>query len=398
MKNTFNKYAIANLIYKSVVGLLTDEDKNMLDSWLSKKENKFLYKEIINKNNIQNKIELHNKIDSDKIFRRLESKILQEEREYRIPIYKSPLVKYAAAACVLLFVSLIIFINKKDSLISLEPMPIVASHNIEIGTNRAILTLEDGSDIVLEKGESYSGQNIESNGEEIIYKTTDKLEGEVAFNYLTTPRGGQYFVKLSDGTKVWLNSESKIKYPVSFIQGESREVELLYGEAYFDVTPSSENSGFNFKVTHASQEIIVLGTEFNIKAYKDEDYIFTTLVEGKIALTIDKDQEILAPNEQLILNLSNRSRVIKSEIDIFPEIAWKKGLFNFKDKSLLEIMDVLSRWYDVDFVFENKALEEVRFKGVLNKNQNIEEILNLIKNTNYISDYLIEDTKIILKN
>jgi len=398
MRNTFNKYVIANLIYKSVIGFLTDEDKNMLDSWLSKKENKSLYKEIINKNNIQNKIDLYNEIDSDKIFKRIESKILQEEREYRIPLYKSPRIKYLAAACALLLVSLIIFINKKDGLNSLEPMPIIASHNIEVGTNKAILTLEDGSDVALEKGQSYFGKNTESNGEEIIYTTKNRSEGELAFNYLTTPRGGQYYVKLSDGTKVWLNSESKIKYPVAFTQGESREVELLYGEVYFDVTPSRENSGSNFIVTHASQKIIVLGTEFNIKAYKGEDIIVTTLVEGKIALTIDKDQEILAPNEQLILNLSNRSRVIKSDIDVFPEIAWKKGLFNFKDKSLLEIMDVLSRWYDVDFVFENKALEEVRFKGVLNKNQNIEEILNLIKNTNYISDYRIEDTKIILKN
>ncbi len=398
MKNTFNKYAIAKLIYKSIVNFLTDEDKSKLDSWLSKPENKSLYKSIVNKNKIHDKIEIYNRIDSDKIYKRLEGKILQEEREYSTPMYKRSWLKYAAAACALLLVSLLIFINKKDSLKTVEPMPIIASHNIEVGTNKAILTLEDGSDIVLENGQNYFGQNIESNGEEIIYSAKNSPNGAVAFNYLATPRGGQYFVKLSDGTQVWLNSESKIKYPVSFTPGEPREVELLYGEAYFDVTPSNKNNGANFIVAHASQQIVVLGTEFNIKAYKDEDYIFTTLVEGKITLSIGKDQEMLAPNEQLILNLSNGSRIIKSDIDVFPEIAWKKGLFNFKDKTLIEIMQVLSRWYDVDVVFEDKDLEAVRFKGVLNKDQDIEEILNLIKNTKFISGYQIEGTTITLKN
>lgn len=314
----------------------------------------------------------------------------------RISAFKRPVFGYAVAAVVLLFVFFNLFLDSPSS--SKTNQVSTLNNIIKIGTDKATLTTEDGTNIVLEEGETYMSNNVVSDGKELIYSNVNQSKSEVVYNYLTIPRGGQFLLKLSDGTIVWLNSESKLKYPVSFNQGESREVELLYGEAYFDVSLSSKNGGAKFTVVHELQEIEVLGTEFNVKAYKDDDAIFTTLVEGKIVLNIENRQAELNPNQQFILNVTNKSSVVKSKIDVYSEIAWKRGLFSFKDKPLKDIMKVLSRWYDVDVVFEDKTLEEVRFKGVLNKNQNIEEILKLIQNTNFINAYDIKDNKIILKN
>ncbi len=397
MKQKQIESSISKLIYKSVIKSISVEEKEILGNWLLNPENKVLYDEIVNKNNIQNKYELFQRIDSDGIYKRLEAKIFAEKSKEKELILKSRWLKYAVAASIVLAISLTIIIFKKDSFEERNPKALIISENIKIGGNKAILTLEDGSEIALEGGQNYFGQNIESNGEEIIYSSRDGLNTEVAFNYLTVPRGGQYFLQLSDGTKIWLNSESKIKYPVSFLAGIPRSVELLYGEAYFKVSSSEKNNGTSFIVTHTSQEVIVLGTEFNIKAYREEDHIYTTLVEGKIALKVGEEQEILSPNEQYILNVSNGSWIRKSAIDVLPEIEWKKGLFNFKDKTLFEIMQVLSRWFDVEVLFEDPTIKNIRFKGVLKKDQKIEEILTLIKNTKFINDYKIEGNKIILK-
>lgn len=274
--------------------------------------------------------------------------------------------------------------------------PIIVNNNIEVGTDKATLTLEDGSEIVLEKGQTYISKNLSSNGEELVYSTLSETKPEIAYNYLTVPRGGQYFIKLSDGTQVWLNSESKLKYPVAFVEGETRKVELLYGEAYFDVSPSTEHQGAKFKVLTAIQEVEVLGTEFNIKAYEDENSIYTTLVEGKVAINASNNQKILKPKEQFIFNKLNNNMLV-SEVDVYSETAWKKGLFSFKNKTLRDIMTVLSRWYDIDVLFEDKNIEDIQFKGVLSKNQNIEDILTLIKNTNFINAYEIKNNTIILK-
>jgi transmembrane sensor len=273
---------------------------------------------------------------------------------------------------------------------------VIVNTTIESGTDKATLTLGDGTQVSLEKGTSFQTQNANSNGEEIVYEAGERKTTEVAYNYLTIPRGGQFFVKLSDGTQVWLNSESQLKYPVNFIEGETRKVELVYGEAYFDVSPSTEHRGVKFKVFNQSQEIEVLGTEFNIKAYRDEPNIYTTLVEGKVRVNSAVSNQILKPNQQTNLNLEANSMTI-TEVNVYNEISWKDGVFIFRKKPLGDIMKVLSRWYDVDVHFANPELKDLGFNGVLGKDQNIEDILETIKNFGVIEDYDIENNKIILK-
>ena len=255
--------------------------------------------------------------------------------------------------------------------------------------------------MALEKGTSYQTQNANSNGEEIIYNNSTSQE--LVYNYLTIPRGGQFQMTLSDGTKVWLNSETQLKYPVSFTDGESRQVELVYGEAYFEVSHSTEHKGSNFKVWNSNQEVEVLGTKFNIKAYKDETAIYTTLVEGKVSVTFEpttNNQQpttrILAPSQQSVVDINNKNIEV-ANINARNEVAWVNGEFILQRKNLKEIMKVLSRWYDMEVTFANKELEDVRFVGVLGKDQNIVDILNTIKSFGVINDYEINNKKVILK-
>ncbi|WP_433832735.1 FecR family protein [Flavobacterium anhuiense] len=310
------------------------------------------------------------------------------------PFYTKASFKLAAmAASLLLLISISLIVNKTNPL-KIET-PQVAHKEILIGSDKATLTLEDGSVIALEKGKSYSKGNASSNGEKLVYNSNGKVEA-IANNLLTIPRGGQFFVQLADSTKVWLNSESQLRYPVAFVDGETRQVELVYGEAYFEVSPSTKHKGSRFKVKTQEQNIEVIGTEFNIKAYRDESAIYTTLVKGVVAVSNVAKKQILTPNQQSKITEYN-GKISVAEVDVYNEISWRKGLFVFKGMPLKDIARVLSRWYDVDIVFADPALGNVKFNGVLNKNQKLEDILTTIKNINFINAYEKKDNKIIIK-
>lgn len=308
------------------------------------------------------------------------------------PFYSRTSFRVAIAASVAMLISITLLFNTKDNS---KNIPVAVTKNILIGSDKATLTLEDGSVIALEKGKDYQTGNVSSNGEKLVYNAGNKLK-VIANNFLTIPRGGQFFVQLADSTKVWLNSESQLKYPVAFVDGETRQVELVYGEAYFEVSPSTKHKGSKFKVKTQMQNVEVIGTEFNIKAYKDETAIYTTLVKGKVAIENAKEKEFLEPNEQSRIS-SNNSEIAISKVDVYNEISWRKGLFVFKGMPLKDIAKVLSRWYDADIVFADPALGNVKFNGVLNKNQKLEDILTTIKNINFINAYEIKDHKVIIK-
>lgn len=270
---------------------------------------------------------------------------------------------------------------------STNTIPAIVNNTILPGTDKATLTLQDGTQITLEKGTVYQTQNAQSNGDEITYTKTNNNRKQIIHNILTIPRGGQFQLTLADGTRVWLNSETQLKYPVSFTDGESRRVELVYGEAYFEVSHSTEHKGSDFRVYHNQQEIEVLGTEFNVRAFQDETNIYTTLINGKVAVTFGNKKEILAPNQQSNYNLIDNTLKV-AIVNVNNTTAWKRGLFMFKSETLEDISKVLQRWYDVNMVID-KELKDVQFKGTLNKNQNLEEILSLFKNTGFIKEYNI---------
>ncbi|WP_248724502.1 FecR family protein [Seonamhaeicola sp. ML3] len=320
--------------------------------------------------------------------------LIKIKKDKRLSLRRN-VMKYAAA--VILFISTAYFFIGRDTKDKSQQLtPVVVDSKIYHGTNKAVLTLEDGSQVKLVKGEEFKTKDVNSNGEEIIYDTIDENKAKLAYNYLTIPRGGQFRVLLSDGTQVWLNSETQLKYPKNFIKGQTREVELVYGEAYFDISPSSNHNGDKFKVINASQHIEVLGTEFNVRAYKDEVMVFTTLVEGKVTVNVEGTNQVLKPSEQSILDVNTNNIDVKL-VDVYNEISWKEGIFTFEKMPLSDIVKVLSRWYDIDFVFESEKVKGNRFNGSLKRNLKIEEILDAIKNFNKIKDYKIDDRTIIIK-
>lgn len=383
--SVFNK--IIKLSNKTAKSLLKNKPpKKLLKSDLFSEEDKnYILNELTNKEAVEKQNALLKQIDAEADWKVVHKKITNPVR--RINWY------YAAAAILVAFIAVGYLV--KQNFAPEEPPQIIAN-NIEVGSDKATLTLEDGTHVELGKGVSFKGAHASSNGENLIYNRANARNKQIAYNYLTIPRGGQFYVELSDGTKVWLNSESKLKYPVSFVDGDTRKVELIYGEAYFDVSPSTENKGSKFKVYNNKQEIKVLGTEFNVKAYNEEFNIYTTLVEGKVEVGYDAKKQNLVPGQQANFDLqTNLFSVYK--VDVYNEISWREGIFSFENKSLKEIMTVLSRWYDTEVVFENKALEKEEFVGVLGKKQKITEILNSIQNFGIISDYQINDKTIILK-
>ena len=291
------------------------------------------------------------KFDTDGSRKELLDFIDKEKKVYRLRKVRKT-SKLMIAASIILLISISFIFNRNDNRNS-QPVIITNNDSIYVGTDKATLTLEDGASIPLKKGATYVGNNVNSTGKKLIYKNANNCKTEIVYHYLTIPRGGQYFLKLPDGTEVWLNSESQLKYPVSFKEGEAREVELVYGEAYFDVSPSTNHNGSKFKVLNNAQEIEVLGTEFNLKAYNDETNVYTTLIEGEVVVNTSTVKQILTPNHQSILNIQN-NEVVVTHVDVNDVISWKNGVFSFRGKTLKDIMKVMSRWYDVDVIFMNK--------------------------------------------
>ena len=378
--------SIEKIIVKYITNQASLNELEKLEEWIQNSKNEQLFISYLKANYA---IDYNMKdFDVNHSKKQLLEYISKEKKVFKL---RNRIYKYVAAASILLIISLTVFFNKNKEEQFIEP--IIVDNQIEIGSDKATLTLADGSTIILGKGQVYESVNVKSNGEEIIYNK--KPNKEITYNYLTIPRGGQFSIKLSDGTQVWLNSESQLKYPVNFILGETRMVELVYGEAYFDVSPSTENKGSKFKVFNQSQEIEVIGTEFNVKSYKDEANVYTTLAEGMVTISFKGKKKNLIPGQQSILS-SNNNLLVKT-VDVYNEISWKEGVFSFEDKTLKDIMKVLSRWYDMEVIFKNKAIEDEEFIGILDKNQKIEEILISIKNSGIISDYEIENKKIVLE-
>lgn len=376
-----------SLIIKYLTKSATAEDLDNLAQWVHAQDNLEEFKELI---------ALHycilyglTDISMDEELQRFHG-VVQKEKNKARKVQRIQIVKYVAAA---IFIGCLLTtgIWLYDSVEVATPIEekVTDTHEIEVGTDKATLTLEDGSQIALEKGKDIEVQNAKSNGVTLIYDDDKPATNvTVTYNYLTIPRGGQFFIQLSDETKVWLNSESQLKYPVHFIEGQPREVTLVYGEAYFEVSPSTQHQGASFKVMSQQQAIEVLGTQFNLKAYRDETDMYTTLVEGKVRVSYDATTTLLKPSEQSHLDMLHNQITVK-EVDVYNETSWKEGVFSFDDKSLEEITKVLSRWYDMEVIIKNNTNSNKKFMGVLRKEQPIEDILAAIQGFGCFDSYTI---------
>jgi ferric-dicitrate binding protein FerR (iron transport regulator) len=259
------------------------------------------------------------------------------------------------------------------------------------GGNKAYLTLSNGKRIVLNDTLSgtlavHAGVKITktANGQIACEVIPGKAGDPLKYNTLEAPKGGQYQITLVDGTKIWLNAASVLKYPSQFA-GKERKVELV-GEAYFEVAKSKTKS---FVVVSKQQEVQVLGTHFNINAYEDEASIKTTLVEGSVKITAspssqkpeaaaELDDVILKPGQQSILK---DSRINIKEVDTEEAVAWKNGYFTFENDNLEMIMRKLERWYDVKVVYTGKISSKVKVMGFISRNTELPELLKMLEST-----------------
>ncbi len=357
---------IDRLIIKLLEDSISEEESLILKEWLQEAENVRYFNHFIEIDHL-----VKSKIEFD------HSASLQKVRELikeRPATSRYSFLKYAATVAIILATGYFLFVKNKATITGSS----IIENNIRAGTDKAILTLEDGSAVALEKGQSYLAENISSNGEKLIYTSGSARKAEVVYNFLTIPRGGQFFVQLADSTRVWLNAGSKLKYPVAFTEGTTREVELLYGEAYFEVSPAADHGGSHFAVSSGAQKTEVLGTEFNLKAYPDEPQILTTLVEGKVAINVDNNRSYLTSNQQSKVDVTTH-RLTVGTVDVFDEISWKNGLISFNEKPLDKVMVDLSRWYDFEYEYATGQKKGIVLTAVLERARSIEEILDLIE-------------------
>nr|WP_199082822.1 FecR family protein [Pedobacter sp. ASV19] len=277
-------------------------------------------------------------------------------------------------------------------------------NDIKPGSNKAYLTLANGKRISLT--DAAKGAIAQQSGVQIT-KTIDgqviytapgdpglRRDDRVALNTIETPKGGQYQIRLPDGSKVWLNAASKLIYPVSFNGRGQREV-TLSGEAYFEISKDKQHP---FRVKSAGQEVEVLGTHFNINSYSDEVGVKTTLLEGSVSISALRhldparhlDGVVLKPGEQATLQAS---KINVQQVNPDYAVAWKNGLFSFNKASIQEVMKQLSRWYDVDVEFEGKPITS-EFTGKIYRNVTLQQALKLLGYTDV--KFKIEGKKIII--
>ncbi|MGN8070140.1 FecR family protein [Mucilaginibacter sp. 22184] len=292
--------------------------------------------------------------------------------------------RMAAAIILLLGVCIIIWRGRLSSIPKQPDMEATSSKKILPGGNKAYLTMANGSVITLnglKNGTLGTQTGIRINKVKDGVLSYDKQTegqkdgaGELAYNTINIPRGGQYQLVLSDGTKVWLNSASSLKYPAAF-SGKERKVELA-GEAYFEVAKDRTKP---FTVGVNGMSVQVLGTHFNINAYSDEKTIETTLLEGSVKLSSNGKQAFLKPGQQGKFSIQQTAFNI-SNVDVEDAVAWKNGFFAFNNEDIQTIMKRISRWYDVDVVFPEK-FKRKNFGGTVSRFTDVEQVLNSLELT-----------------
>ncbi len=367
-----SKQDFITLYEKYLSGQCTDEEKVLLDHY---------YEEIKLLDN-----EWDPSLGSEEETRRLIMGKFLHYSDYQYvftPVKRLRYLRFACAASVILVLMAGVFSwfhagknqNKKQ----------VASHIVP-GKNMAYLTLANGKSIVLHN--AINGQIGNNNGV-IIKKINDsiltyssnnsiknnkKIQTTADSNSLTIPRGGIFQTVLSDGTKVWLNSASSLKYPVAFAGKERRVV--LVGEAYFEV---AKNKNMPFKVCVNGMDVQVLGTHFNVMAYPDEKEVKTTLLEGSVKLHSPACNSLLKPGQQGVLCCRNAAFAV-NEVNTADVVAWKDGFFVFDNESIQNTMMKIGRWYNVDVVFQNK-LTQSNFGGTISRYKNIDVVLKALEAT-----------------
>ena len=261
------------------------------------------------------------------------------------------------------------------------------------GQSKAYLEIDNTQRIELGQLDTlmlFNKAKVKLEAEKIAYTASDQKDAKNEYHKINVPRNAEYFVELADGTKVWINSESTLGFHSRF-DGKQRIVDLT-GEAYFEV---AKNPDQPFIVRTANADVRVLGTQFNVKAYSDEEFTYATLNEGKVRVSNEKNEQDILPDEQIIIN-NTTGIYTKKQVDANIYSAWVKGKFVFKDERLEDILHTISRWYDIQVFYENQKLQEERFSISLNRYENISSLLEHIEMTESVQ-FEVNDKALVVR-
>lgn len=354
------------------------EENAQVDTWRDQAErNKRLLEKIGEEDILQSRIHLYNRLDPREEWKKLKLPPVSVARPGYYP--------WAIAASVLVFLSLGAYWLFKTP----DPAGVIYAE-IQPGNYKAILYTSPGRQIHIQENSNLlvkQDSSVRIADNQLVYSTT---QTDPAQNILEVPRGGEFKIRLADGSEVWINSGSTLKYPSAFNAGE-RIVELD-GEAYFIVAPSKEQP---FIIKTRQSAIQVYGTAFNVCAYSEDPIEYTTLEHGSIGLLAGREEKRLQPGEQAVLNKNGEIRIQKVNAQKYG--SWRNGAFLFEKEQLGNIMLKLSRWYDVDVFFMDKEAKHLHFTGDLNRYEDIRPLLDMISLTTRIS-FTVHNRTIIVES
>lgn len=371
MKEAFE---IARIIQKSLKGKLSESEERQLSGWRKvSDENERAFQRMISEDFYTIGMEKLEMYDSRVAYGRFLQKKYQQRRKRRF------LINMARVAAVALpfVIALVLYVglNREE-----EQMvrPSLAS-NILPGTSKAVLTLANGQMIPLGKEATDStiitdGTQISASGSGATYASGVESES-VVYNKLEIPRGGEFCLTLSDGTRVWLNSETSIQYPVAFGAKERRV--FVQGEAYFEVAKDAKKP---FTVQFMSSSVTVLGTSFNIRAYPEEKRSQTTLAEGSVRIYSPGSSMLLKPGEQAEVSALS-GEMVKQEVEVKNFTSWKDGRFVFEQQPLEDIMRTLERWYDIRVIFKDEGAKRISLSGNMKRYGDFSQVMKMLQMT-----------------
>lgn len=387
-----NKEYVISLFQNYLRDTATTEELQQLELALRDPVNEEMLKELIDKSYFQlSQVQLSAIPDALAKENSFNFIIAQPQNKKPVKLWR----RMSIAASILLFLSVgsYFLFTKQPAQQNVQNQP----NDISAERNKAILTLSNGQQILLNDAKNGT---LAKQGNTVINKTNDgaiayngqRAESSVAgadieYNTITVPRGSTYKLTLTDGTKVWLNAISSLKYPTSF-KGRERNVEIV-GEAYFEVAHNKQKP---FHVKAAGQTVEVLGTHFNINAYPDEEKIKTDLLEGSVKVSKNKESALLKPGQASVI-LANQSKILVRNADVQSAVAWKNGLFSFKRADLKTVMRQISRWYDVDVSYQGE-IPETAITGTIDRNLSAAKALEIISNLGV--SYKSEGKKVII--
>ena len=372
---------ISNLIMKMIKQEITDEEKKILDEWKNNSiKHEELYRRILNENYIFEQYCLRQKINTDKAWRRINA------------FSRKRLIRYIGyAVAFLLFNTTLLFWFMKPDMKNINS----TDNHIHPGFGKATLIVSNSQEIQLYKDNQvnmmdHSGTKYRNDSSTLYYQTNtlmDSMSQTPTLHTLVVGKGGEFCVQLSDGTKVYLNSDSKLRYPTTFTQDE-RQV-YLEGEAYFEV---KHDKSHPFIVQSKNFTIKVLGTSFNVSNYKDDDVSKVVLLEGSVQVNkADKKYE-LKPNEAI--EIKGNSVQIK-QVNAVNAISWKNEKFYFSNERLEVVMMKLARWYDVNLFYTNQTIKDYHFSGFIPKYADITKAFDILELTTDVQ-FEIKDRTVII--